>query len=264
MGRRYAYKHLADKGGARAGRRVLALLFPSLLCFFAIMGVLAACNLFSGSSDTIAIRPPYKYLHRELRSSLAGVGAIPAKGPVRPDAPSAHVLPAWTEANPDCIGWIRIEGTNIDYPVVRGQDNDEYLYANFDGQPSRDGTVFMHYECLEGFDAQFAVLFGHNFVDGTMFSELTQYLDDGYLAGHPVINVITTDGRSLDYRVFEARSTDVHDPAYVYSMLYNDPADINAYLMGEGAADNAQVLLLSTCTDYGGLDERILVFAEKL
>ena len=63
---------------------------------------------------------------------------------------SKEILPAFKELleiNPETVGYIRIEGTKIDYPVVKGKDNDYYLDHDFYGEESKSGTIMMDYRC---------------------------------------------------------------------------------------------------------------------
>ena len=81
--------------------------------------------------------------------------------------------------NPDTVGYITIDGTQVDNPVVQTADNEYYLDHGFDGQEFRAGTVFM--DCTDSFGAypdqwsENIVLYGHNMADNTMFGSLRQY-----------------------------------------------------------------------------------------
>jgi len=54
----------------------------------------------------------------------------------------------WLEINPDYVGWLKIDGTNIDFPIVRGNDNEKYLTTTFKGEENILGAVFMDYRCV--------------------------------------------------------------------------------------------------------------------
>ena len=81
--------------------------------------------------------------------------------------------------NPDTVGYITIEGSQVDNPVVQTSNNEYYLDHGFDGQEFRAGTVFM--DCTDDFGAdpetwsENIVLYGHNMADNTMFGSLRQY-----------------------------------------------------------------------------------------
>jgi len=161
--------------------------------------------------------------------------------------------------NRDFVGWIST-GASIDYPVVRGSDNDKYINTTFLGARNTAGAIFMDYRHSNGFNEQVCILYGHNTRDGSMFSELVRYLDLGYLQRNPTITITTRDGRTLNYRVFAARLTDAWDEAYTIGI------HSSARASGEfpNAPENAgHFLLLSTCTRNANDDERILVFAAR-
>ncbi len=86
------------------------------------------------------------------------------------------------EQNPDTVGYIAIEGTQVDNPVVQTVDNDYYLATGFDGQEFRAGTVFMDYTDKIGpYPEEWSeniVLYGHNMADNTMFGSLRRYRQD--------------------------------------------------------------------------------------
>ena len=161
--------------------------------------------------------------------------------------------------NRDFVGWISA-GSTIDYPVVRGIDNDKYINTTFLGARNTAGTIFMDYRHANGFDEKVCILYGHNTRDGSMFSALVGFLDQGYLQRNPSVTITTRDGRMLSYRVFAARLTDAWDEAYTIGI------HSSARASGEfqNAPENAShFLLLSTCTRNANDDERILVFAAR-
>ena len=79
-------------------------------------------------------------------------------------------------ANNDIIGWIKVDGTNIDYPVMQTQDNPEYyLYRGFDKKPANSGTPFMDAQSDIFIPTSNFMIYGHNMKNGTMFHELLKY-----------------------------------------------------------------------------------------
>lgn len=159
--------------------------------------------------------------------------------------------------NRDFIGWINASST-IDYPVVRGADNEKYINTTFFGSTNSAGTIFMDYRHLNGFDEQVSILYGHNTRDGSMFAALVNYLNPTYLRNNPTITITTRDGRKLTYRVFDARLTDAWDTAYTIGIA---DAGRASEMFSNVPANASRFLLLSTCTRSNNNDERILVFA---
>ena len=161
--------------------------------------------------------------------------------------------------NRDFVGWISA-GHTIDYPVVRGSDNVKYINTTFLGARNTAGAIFMDYRHSNVFEEEVCILYGHNTRDGSMFSALASYLDQGYLQRNPNIAITTRDGRKLNYRVFAARLTDAWDIAYTIGI--NDSARASGEFPG-APEDASHFLLLSTCTRSANDDERILVFAAR-
>lgn len=107
------------------------------------------------------------------------------------------------EQNPDTVGYIYIEGSKVDNPVVQTIDNDYYLHTGFDGQEFRAGTVFMDYTDVIGpyTDdwSENIVLYGHNMADNTMFGSLRRYRQDpDYYKEQPFITFSSNYG-DFDY-----------------------------------------------------------------
>ena len=71
--------------------------------------------------------------------------------------------------NPDVVAWIQIPGTQINYPVVQGKDNDYYLHRDLNGQKSTAGTIFLDYADRADFSSLHNVLYGHHMNNGSMF-----------------------------------------------------------------------------------------------
>lgn len=98
------------------------------------------------------------------------------------------VMAALYEENEDIAGWLKIENTVIDYPVVFTPDDpEEYLRKNFNGFYSISGTLFIDGNCDIRPESDNTIIYGHNMRNGTMFSELMKYKDQKYWEEHPII-----------------------------------------------------------------------------
>ncbi len=98
--------------------------------------------------------------------------------------------------NPDFAGWISINGTNIDYPVMyTPYDKDKYLHKHFDQQEDSAGTPFIEADCTLKPESDNIIIYGHNMKDGSMFSDLLKYADEDYYTEHKTINFDTVDCR---------------------------------------------------------------------
>lgn len=80
--------------------------------------------------------------------------------------------------NPDTTGWITIYGTNIDYPVMKGEDNNEYLNKDAMGEYSISGAIFMSNLNSRDFSDPYTLLYGHHMDNGSMFGDLDKFKKD--------------------------------------------------------------------------------------
>ena len=93
----------------------------------------------------------------------------------------------WLDQNTDFTGWLRVEGTKIDYPVVRGNDNIYYLNRDFLKKTSKAGAIFMDYRNIGQFSDKHTVIYGHYMKDGTMFGDLHQYKSKAFYDENRII-----------------------------------------------------------------------------
>lgn len=160
------------------------------------------------------------------------------------------------QINPDYICWIKIEDTMVDYPVVRGKDNDTYLSLSFYREENTYGSLFMDYRCT-GEYVPHLIIYGHNTRTGDMFGGLRKYLDQEYLSEHPQISIKVND-RMVTYDIFNAKKTNIHDTAY--DLDFNTPEHFRSFAEKCGApSDAVQIITLSTCVSAGNDEERIIV-----
>ncbi|MED4599104.1 class B sortase [Paenibacillus validus] len=160
------------------------------------------------------------------------------------------------ELNPDVVGWIRLEGSRIDYPVVQGSDNEHYLYRNYKGEASKAGSIFLDFRNNIGADDRNTIIYGHRMKDGTMFGELKQYVNRDYYDTHRKIRFDTLY-ESYTAEVFAAYYTTT-DFNYIETE-FNDEGAYAAFLeniqkkslyprdVEPGTED--RIITLSTC-DY--------------
>ena len=86
--------------------------------------------------------------------------------------------------NPDVFGWLSIDGTGIDYPVVQGKTNEEYLNKDARGEFSLTGSIFLDCRNSADFTDALSVVYGHHMESSLMFGDLECYADVGYFVGH--------------------------------------------------------------------------------
>ncbi len=110
------------------------------------------------------------------------------------------------QTNPDVYAWIRIEGTNIDYPVVQsGQDNTFYLDHTWEGAEAAQGAIFTQTYNQKSFEDYNTVIYGHRMSDSNpvMFHDLLNYMDKEYLHSHQNVTIYT-EQHVFTYKVFAA------------------------------------------------------------
>lgn len=113
--------------------------------------------------------------------------AEPAGAEVKSDSQFKAIwdsLDQLKEQNGDLVGWLTMEGTDIDYPVVQAADNDYYLRRSFDGSYLYTGTLFMDYRCRPDCGGLYSIIYGHNIKSGMMFHCLADYQQQDYFAAH--------------------------------------------------------------------------------
>lgn len=148
------------------------------------------------------------------------------------------------EQNADCIGWIFIDGTNINYPVMHTPDNPQkYLRLSFEKKYSQSGVPFLDGRC--SLQDGNLIIYGHNMKNGTMFSDLKKYLDTDFREAHKTIEFQTADGVFL-FEVNDVIRTNISDERY---------NQINS--------TDGRILALSTC--YGSAkSDRLLIISKEV
>lgn len=147
-------------------------------------------------------------------------------------AEPAEVLPQYRAAyneNNDLVGWITVPNTAINHPVLQANDNDFYLRRDFYKEYLRRGSIFMDYRNrVDVFDRN-TILYGHNYLDSTMFSDLEKYKDIEFYKTTPVIEFNTIYG-SYKWKVFGVFLTTASkelDNGYVFNYIYPNMPDDN-------------------------------------
>lgn len=179
---------------------------------------------------------------------------------------------ALKEQNPDVYAWIRIPGTNVDYPILqREEDNSYYLSHSIDGAETKEGSIYTENYNSRDFDDPNTVIYGHNMKNGSMFRTLHNYEDRSFFDENREVLIYLPDA-VLEYRIFAAYiydnrhlllNFDFDDPD-VYQQYLNDIFDIrdmNSYIdtsMEVGTED--RIITLSTC-NAGISTQRYLVQA---
>lgn len=120
---------------------------------------------------------------------------------------------------PHVVGWIYLPDTPINYPIVCGADNNQYLRHLPNGSYNDAGSIFLDYRCGKVGKTRNTVIYGHNMNNGTMFSTLTEYKHQGYFDDNPYIYLLTPEG---NYRIEFYAGAVVDISSNIYSALPDD------------------------------------------
>lgn len=147
-------------------------------------------------------------------SSSPSLSPAPSPIPDSAEQPSPQVdFDSIRAVNPEVVGWLTIEGTNIDYPVAQHSDNDYYLHHLFNGEWNSSGCLFMDCRNQADFSDRHTIIYGHHMDNGSMFQNLMYYKDQSFYEEHPTARLITPDG-SYIMEFFAGYVADVNSDAW--------------------------------------------------
>ena len=118
------------------------------------------------------------------------------------------------DINPDIVGWIIIEDTQVNYPIVKGNNNSYYLNHSYDKKWSGYGSIFMDYESSKDFSDYNTFVYGHNTKNGSMFGELYKYIRQNFYDEHPTFNLYTPSNNYI-VEVISAYVDDTESDSYI-------------------------------------------------
>ena len=114
------------------------------------------------------------------------------------------------KVNSDTVGWIRIKGTNIDYPVVQGKDDLEYATKDVFGNNSLTGAIYLTAANTRDFTNSYNLIYGHHMDNGAMFGDIEKYENAEFFNTNRDGYLITTQG-VYDINIFARINTDAYD-----------------------------------------------------
>jgi len=241
----------AEKKTMNQKTKLTIILFCGMV-FFCLL-TLSVSQIFSIQQVRSAAFSEYSQLQKQFGSAL-----LPLSGEENVET-SLTAVNGLREINPDFVGWLLLSDTGIDYPIVRGNDNEQYLRTTFEGNANPAGSIFMDVGNEKGFASRHVILYGHNMQNGTMFGKLYLYLDAEYREENPIVTVSTADRKLLQYVIFDAKIVTIEDPCY--QIDFKNKAAFTEFSDGLNAPTAASLLTLSTCAQSGDQDERIVVHA---
>ena len=192
-------------------------LIPVLLALVAILIVVVAVliALIPGTEQVDPTQPetlPAQSIQTE--EVTVPVTDIPTEPPT--GAPTEATEPPETEPqiisyfqeyvdkNPDFVGWIKVDGTKLDYPLMHVPgDNEKYVHRNIEGNYSVQGLPFINGKCSLDPRSDNLIIYGHHMKNGSQFGTLMDYKDETYWKEHPVIHMSTLY-KETEYEVLAA------------------------------------------------------------
>lgn len=182
------------------------------------------------------------------------------------------------EQNPDLWGWLRIEGTQLDEPIMYTPENEQkYIYMDFDGNHEAAGELFIDKDCSVDPMSDNLIIYGHNMRNGSMFKTVMHYEDKSFWEEHPIIEMYTlsekkefevvaafydkvyykTDTCFKFYQFVDAADEAEFNEAYQYYKTHSE------YDTGVTAEYGDQLITLVTCS-YHEEDGRFVVIGREI
>lgn len=173
--------------------------------------------------------------------------------------------------NSDTYGWIYVEGTNINYPIVQGDDNDYYLDHAFTGDYLPIGSVFADYRNNTSIMKNYnTVFYAHNITSGTMFHDVTKFFEDEYFNNTKIV-IYTFDGMFVfePFAIYESHETNNYfktgftsqkDFQNFTDKIKGDAEKVKDF---EFTSNSDRIITLSTCTN-GAATQRYALHAKLI
>lgn len=216
----------------------------------------------------------------EMKPAEGAADPGPAGAPKGAAEPDFEGLLA---VNPDVCGWVEMEGTAIDHPVLQGEHNLSYINTDARGNFALAGSIFLDSRNDKGFGDQVSLLYGHNMADHGMFADLNLYKDSDFFRAHTQ-GALITPGGAYRLRILAVLVLDAADPVYFEPQDWNGALEaFLAYtrqkalhlarepMVGlEGAleaepAGEVRLLVLSTCSqEFSGARTLVLAWMEPM
>lgn len=165
---------------------------------------------------------------------------------------------AMREYNPESLGFIRLEGSRIQYPIVQHEDNQYYLERGSNRISNGNGAIFVDARIQGGLDAKSCIIYGHDMLNGAMFADLLKYGTTEWCDNHQVFDIYI-GYKHYRYYVFASFRADALDND-IYKVGFLDDNDYNAWIKRCMSKSNYKypveqptaadkTMLLSTCID---------------
>lgn len=234
---------------ARAGDRVVSIFAAALIVLMLLYGGYALWDtamVFNGAfldSDLLQFKP------------AAG------------DPDSNPTLEELVAINPDVLGWLTIDDTHIDYPVVIGETDMEYVNKDVYGDFSLSGSIFLDSDNARDLSDPYTLVYGHHMDNGGMFGDVVEFVNTDYFNSHPTGTLYLPDA-TYAIEIFACVQVDAFDNM-VYDPKAQPAGDVSEllYYVDEiavqsreiGVTPQDKVIGLSTCAE-AQTNGRVVIF----
>lgn len=198
------------------------------------------------------------------------------KPTVDADGDTGHTFEELLEINPDVCGWVTLDNTKIDHPVLQGETNLDYINTDVYGNFALAGSVFLDSRNDESFADPYSILYGHHMESGGMFGDLDLYKDEAFFRANQTGILILPDGtyslqvfacllvEQSEERIFDPSTWDIGVKGLLdyaeNEALYINPETIAELRERIEAGETPQVLAFTTCASEF-TDARTIVLA---
>lgn len=173
--------------------------------------------------------------------------------------------------NSDIVAWIKINNTNVNYPVVQTENNEFYLNHNIEKNENKAGWIFMDYRNNLNNKDKNIIIYGHNRMDGSMFSSLKNLFQKQWYENEQNLKIqLITESETLIYQIFSIY--EINNEDYYITTGFDNNEKFNQFLnniksrsikdFGVNVTEKDQILTLSTCSSNN--KDRYVVHAKKV
>ncbi|MCB8506697.1 class B sortase [Enterococcus durans] len=261
-------------------KRIKLKIIPILIFLFIVVFVISAGMFIYKSEVLRKEKTAFERLSTLVANEKKQQSLPSEQAPTSSSETTMLPMHAYTplyEENSDFFGWIAIDGTNINYPVMYSPDRPEYYLTHaFDKSESISGTPFIDKNCTD--KGNIYVIYGHNMQDKTMFGQLPNYAEKHYFEEHPLIHFDTLY-EQREYQVIASFHSQIYDKDetnvfryYEYTNL-SDKSVFNEFMeqvraatiydTGIQAVYGDELLMLSTCS-YHTENGRFVLVAKRI
>ena len=238
---------------------------------FGLIGTILAVVAFAyGCLNYLKLKQEYDDVNRTYNSVISDcIEEIPQSEIIEGET-TENFKVNWDELktiNNDAIAWIKIDGTNVNYPIVQCNNNETYLKTDISGKYSKGGCIFVDCEIEKPFKTLNTIIYGHNLNDGAMFNNLKKYADEEFAKSHRNIKIYLPEyDVGITYEIFAFCK--VHEDNVDFYKInvdnledyYHEIENYNQINIAENQDFTKPLIMLSTCTNVNKT-ERYVVFA---